>query len=86
MKIFIPELGKKEINVFSFLNLIHKACNARNEKRWIMIVNNVHIDSMIAAGKEGFLVLLSFNVFSDSRENECSGEDGLQIPSGHLQD
>ena len=51
-----------------------------------MVMDDVHVNSVVTAGKKCRLVLSSLHALSDSREDECSREDGLQVPSGHLQD
>jgi len=48
-------------------------------------VQDVHIHSLIPAGKEGFEILFGLNTATDSCEHKRSWVDRLQIASRHLQ-
>lgn len=67
------------------LDLGNYFLNIGQESIRVMVVQDVHIHSLVTASKECFAVLLGLDLTADSCKHQSSGVDSLKITSGHLQ-
>lgn len=49
-------------------------------------MQDIHVNTLIAAGKESLLVLLGFDASSNTSQDESTRVDGFEVSSRHLQD
>jgi hypothetical protein len=71
--------------VLNFLDLVDNQLDALHETLRSMIVQDVHIHTLIAASKERITILIGLNAASDSCQYECSRVYGFKVTTGHLQ-
>jgi hypothetical protein len=79
-------LREEQVDVFYPLDLSDDQLNVRQEPFGIVVMQNIHIDPLIAAGKEGFAILFCFNASADRGNDQSSWIHSLQITAWHLQD
>jgi hypothetical protein len=79
-----PKLRQQQVNVLNLLNLGNNQFDALHEALGVMVVQDVHIDTLVAARKECVAVLISFDTAAYRCEHERSRVDCLKVASGHL--
>lgn len=67
------------------LELANEQLNTRHELIWHVVVQDVHVDSLVAACHERTLVFLVPDALANTCDDQCPGEDSFQVPSWHLQ-
>ena len=58
--------------------------NARKKSFRIVVVQNIHIDSLITTGEERIFILVVIDAATYRCENKRSGVDSFQVASWHL--
>jgi hypothetical protein len=71
--------------MLDLLDLVDNQLNALHETLRIMVVQNVHVHTLIAASKEGIAILIGLNAAPDSCQDKRSRIYGLKVATGHLQ-
>ena len=84
--IFFLQGGEEEVNVGSVLDLVQEQVHIGEELFRSVIVEDVHVHTLRPACGKGCSVFLCFNEVSNTSENHCTREDGLEIAARHLED
>lgn len=71
--------------MLNLFNLIDNQLDALHESLRVVVVQNVHIDTLIAACKECIAVLIGLDAASYRGKNQRSGVDSFEIAARHLQ-
>jgi len=71
--------------MLNLLNLVDYQLNTLHEALGIMVMQNVHVNTLIAAREECVAVLVGLNVPSDSSQDECARIDCFEVATRHLQ-
>jgi hypothetical protein len=66
------------------LDLIDDHLNIVQKPARIVVMQDIHVDPLIATSKERIVVLLRLNTTADRCEDECTRKNGLQISPWHL--
>jgi hypothetical protein len=79
-------LREKQVNVLYPLDLSDDQLYVCQEPFRVVIMQDIHIHSLIATGEESFAILFGFDASANRGNDQSSWIDGLQITSRHLQD
>lgn len=71
--------------MLNLLDLRNNQLDAPHEAFGVMVMEDVHIHTLVAASKERLAVLISLDTASDRCKHESSRIDGLEVASWHLQ-
>lgn len=71
--------------MLNLLDLVYNQLNALHEALRIMVVQNVHIYTLITASKECFAVLIRLDIASDRCEYKGPRVNSLEVTAWHLQ-
>ena len=71
--------------MLNLLDLHDDLFEARHESFGVVVVEDVKIDALITAGKEGLVVSFCFDASTDRSQHKCSRIYSLEVSSGHLQ-
>ena len=71
--------------MLDFLDLVDNELDALHETLRFMVVEDVHVYTLIAASKECIVVLIGLNAAPDSCQYKCSRVNGFKVATGHLQ-
>lgn len=71
--------------MLDFLDLADNQLNALHETLRVVVVQDVHVHTLIAASKERITIPIGPNAASDSCQYECSRVYGFKVTTGHLQ-
>src|SRR5258706_12651327 len=82
----LPERRQKEIYECNFFNLINEKPHIGHKLLRMMVVNDVHVNSLRPAMCERSLVVLFLNELSEAGKNNSPWPYCFQITSGHLTD
>jgi hypothetical protein len=82
----LPERREEQINESNIRDLIKEQPDIGQELLRLMIIENVHINSLRPAVRKGPRIVLLIDEAADTCHNHGSGEDGLEVSSGHLED
>ncbi|WAR00255.1 hypothetical protein MAR_024627 [Mya arenaria] len=74
--VYIQEISEEEINVVHVGHLAYKQPHIGSEHLWVVVVQQVHVDTVLTHNSECFVEL---------SEHEGSRVDGFQVTARHLQ-
>jgi len=71
------ECGEEQVYVLNLFELTDEKIDIFQELRWCMIMQYVHVYSLVAAGEECSSIILGFDTSPNTCDNHSSGIDGL---------
>ena len=71
--------------MLDLLDLVDNQLDTLHESLGVMIMQYVHVDALITARKECIAVLVGLDAASYSCKYKCSGVDGFEVATRHLQ-
>ena len=70
------------LNTLDLGNYLGNICQ---ELFWVVIMQDIHIDTLVAAYDESLAILTCFDASANGRKDESSRVDGFEVSSWHLQ-
>ena len=82
--VYVLESGQEEIKMLDLADLFYEEANVIVKLLWCMVVEYIHVDSLIPTGEEGGSIRFHCNTLPDPGKDQCSRVYRLQIPPRHL--